>query len=99
MTTYQRTDPKYLSDQDLLTIRFDGEEWQRLYEAVAFSEDGKGIAERIYAETIQDGRLSWEMAFTIQEWLFLVDQAEGDPDLEDAAETIDDLLQQHGWSL
>jgi len=83
-----------MSDQQVISIRFRADEWQGLYEAVAFSEDGKGIADRINAETIQPDRTEWEMAFTVAEWNYLSSEADADSSLSEAIFAVP-LLTRH----
>lgn len=88
-----------MSDQQVIVLRLDGEEWQRVLEAVMYSEDGQGITDRIRDEVIQDGRLSWEMGFTVREWTYIADAISDDDHLADAWEVVEDQLLMRGWVL
>jgi len=88
---------QHMSDQQVISIRFRADEWQGLYEAIASSEDGKSIADRINAETIQPDRTEWEMAFTVAEWVYLASEADADNSVSGAVDLIDQTLSDHGW--
>jgi hypothetical protein len=86
-----------LSDQQIITIRLSDDEWERIYEGLAFSEDGKDMADRIRAEVIQPGREGWEMAFTVSEWAYMASEVDDDSHLSEAVGMIDAALAEHGW--